>query len=406
MSISTRIRPPARPHRTRSRAAASWVVAASAFLLVWFPLTAPDPIGVHWLAALVRIPLEGLALVAVVLVLPAGPRRLVAVFVGVVLGVLTIVRILDTGFYQALGRPFNPVIDGSYFHSAFGLLRDSIGSLGAVASTLGAGVLLAAILVLTPLSVLRLTRAVHRHRRASIGTTAAFVALWVVLALTGIAIVPGSPAASTSAVALAFDRTNDVGTGLAGERAFTAAATVDSFGDTPAANLLTGLRGKDVIFAFVESYGRVAVDNSSISPQVNAVLDNGTRQLQAAGYSSRSAFLTSPTFGGISWLAHSTLQSGLWINDQQRYDHLVAGARFTLSDAFKRAGWRTGGRHPLQPRGLAAGNVVLPLRQDLRRPQRRLQGTRLQLRVDARPVRTVGVPAARARHAWPPAGDG
>jgi hypothetical protein len=34
----------------------------------------------------------------------------------------------------------------------------------------------------------------------------------------------------------------------------------------------------------------------------------------AAGFSAKSTFLTSPTFGGISWLAHSTLQSGMWID--------------------------------------------------------------------------------------------
>jgi len=341
LSTSTRARAASGAHRSRLRGVSSWALTVLALLLVWFPLTAPDPIGAHWLEALVRIPLEGLALVALVLVLPSGPRRLVGVLVGVVLGFLTIVRILDTGFYQALGRPFNPVIDGGYFHSAFGLLRDSIGSLGAVASTLGAGILLVAVLVSTPLSALRLTRALHRHRTASIGTASAFVVVWVVLALTGVSILAGSPVASTSAVALALDRSNDVGTGLAGERAFKKAAAVDAFRDAPADDLLTGLRGKDVIFAFVESYGRVAVADSSFSPQVNAVLDAGTEQLQAAGFSSRSAFLTSPTFGGISWLAHSTLQSGLWIDDQKRYDDLVAGDRFTLSDAFTRAGWRT-----------------------------------------------------------------
>jgi hypothetical protein len=71
------------------------------------------------------------------------------------------------------------------------------------------------------------------------------------------------------------------------------------------------------------------------------VLDAGTEKLRAAGFSSQSGWLTSPTFGGISWLAHSTLQSGLWIDNQQRYNQLVGGDRFTLSDAFKRAGWRT-----------------------------------------------------------------
>ena len=51
--------------------------------------------------------------------------------------------------------------------------------------------------------------------------------------------------------------------------------------------------------------------------------------------------MTSPTFGGISWLAHSTLQTGLWVNNVQRYAQLMPSSRFTLSDAFNKAGWRT-----------------------------------------------------------------
>jgi hypothetical protein len=71
------------------------------------------------------------------------------------------------------------------------------------------------------------------------------------------------------------------------------------------------------------------------------VLDEGTRRLHAAGFSARSAFLTSPTFGAASWLAHSTLQSGLWVDSQRRYDQLIGTDRMTLADAFGRAGWRT-----------------------------------------------------------------
>ena len=104
---------------------------------------------------------------------------------------------------------------------------------------------------------------------------------------------------------------------------------------------MSGLRGKDVIVAFVESYGQVAVRGTSFSPGVDRVLTAGAQTLDGAGFGSRSAFLTSPTFGGISWLAHSTLQSGLWIDSQQRYDELVASDRYTLSDAFNQAGWRT-----------------------------------------------------------------
>ena len=63
--------------------------------------------------------------------------------------------------------------------------------------------------------------------------------------------------------------------------------------------------------------------------------------LTSAGWSTQSAWAGSPTSGGVSWLAHSTLQSGLWVNSQQRYDELLASQRFTLSDAFNKAGWHT-----------------------------------------------------------------
>ena len=78
----------------------------------------------------------------------------------------------------------------------------------------------------------------------------------------------------------------------------------------PQQGLLAGLQGKDVLVVFVESYGRVALEDPAF-PGVTAALDRATTGLGAAGFSGRSAYLTSPTFGGLSWLAHSTLQTGL-----------------------------------------------------------------------------------------------
>src|SRR5205085_5565269 len=68
---------------------------------------------------------------------------------------------------------------------------------------------------------------------------------------------------------------------------------------------------------------------------------HGDKRLQSAGFSARSGFLTSATYGGISWLAHSSLQSGLWVDSQLRYNQLMSAKRFTLAEAFGRAGWRT-----------------------------------------------------------------
>ena len=103
---------------------------------------------------------------------------------------------------------------------------------------------------------------------------------------------------------------------------------------------LPDLAGKDVVLAFVESYGRVAVDGPE-STGARTLLDDGTARLRRLGYTASSGWLTSPTFGGSSWLAHSTFQSGLTVGDQVRYDRLLESPRTTLSSAFSRAGWRT-----------------------------------------------------------------
>ena len=81
---------------------------------------------------------------------------------------------------------------------------------------------------------------------------------------------------------------------------------------------------------------------------------------------SQSGWLTSSTFGGISWLAHSTLQSGVWVDSPTRYDELVGSDRLTLSQAFRRAGWRAVDDVPSNNRYWPDGVVVLPLRQGLR----------------------------------------
>jgi hypothetical protein len=327
------------PHRRK--AVAAWVVTVLAVLLVWFALTAPNELGGSTPRAFARIPLEGLLIVALLLVLPRRARRPFAWVVGVVLGLFSIVKILDIAFFAALGRAFNPVADGSYFKPAVSLLRDSIGKPGAIVSTVVALALVIAFVVLMPLSLLRIDQVVHRHRVATIRGLVALGLAWVLFAALGVHVAPGSPVASTSAARLAYERASEVRAGIADQKAFAKAVVNDPLRDTAPDTLLTGLRGKDVLVVFVESYGRVAVQDPQVSPGVNAVLDAGTDRLEAAGFSARSSFLHSPTFGGISWLAHSTLQSGLWVDNQRRYDDLVASDRFTLSQAFKGAGWRT-----------------------------------------------------------------
>ncbi len=329
-----------------ARIVAGGVVTVLAVALVWFALTAPDKLILLTPRAFVRLPIEGLLLLALLLVLPPRARRIVAGVVGALLGLLTIVKILDVGFYEALDRPFNPVTDWGNVGPGVGVLRDSVGRTKTIFAVIAVVLLLLAIVVFTTLAAVRLSRLAAGHRLAAFRTVAALGVVWILCAITGVQLVPDTPVASRGAAALGYDQVSQVRAGLHDQQEFAKAAAADPYRATPGTDLLTGLRGKDVIVAFVESYGQVAVQDSSFSPQVDAVLDAGTSALNAAGFHSQSAFLTSPTFGGISWLAHSTLQSGLWINNQQRYNGLVASERLTLSGAFQRAGWRIVGDVP------------------------------------------------------------
>src|SRR6266511_2368121 len=211
--------------RRRWRRVVAWVTTALACLLVLFALIAPNRLSDLTPGAFLRIPVEGLVGVALVLVLPERARRVAAVLVGVALGLLTILKLLDMGFHEAFDRPFHPALDGNLLVDAVAVVRRSFGRVGAI------------------------------------------VAVVVAVAV-----------------------------------------------------------------------------------QVGAVLDAGNRRLQAAGFAARSAFLTSPVVGGGSWLPHSTLQSGLWVNNQRRYTDLVNSHHLTLSTAFQRAGWRTVGIAPANDR--------------------------------------------------------
>lgn len=313
------------------------VTSALALLLVWATLLVPDRLGDLSPAAFLRIPVEGLVFVVLVLVVPPRAARISALLGGLALAVLTILRLLDMGFYFAFDRPFHPAYDTAYADSALGLFGDSIGRTLAIVVLIGAGMVSVVLLALLPLAAVRLTRLVARHRRFSTRIVAVLASVAAVSALTGAQVGAGAPIASTAAARLAYAHATQFGDDLRRQWEFTLALDQDPFRDTPDGDLLTGLRGKDVLLVFVESYGRVALD----APVVESAIDAGDRRLEQAGYTSRSGFLTSPTFGGLSWLAHSTLQSGVWVDNQQRYDHLVTLDRLTLTDAFGQAGWRT-----------------------------------------------------------------
>jgi phosphatidylglycerophosphate synthase len=326
----------------RSHRALRLAITAGSVLLVWGVLVAPDRALRFTPAAFASIPAEGLVLVAIALVLPTWPRRIVAAVAGILFGLLTLVKILNIAFYEEIGRAFNPVFGWLDIGPAIGVVRDTIGSTrtNIALAALGLGVIL--LVGAITAATIHITTVAARHRRATLRGLAALTAVWALCAGLSLQLVPGSRVASASAAGLAVVQVRDTQAALRDQHRFEGVLHgSDPEASVPASDLLTGLRGKDVVIAFVESYGQAAVQGTSFSPGIDAALRRDTASLAHAGWSTRSAWLTSPGFGGVSQLAHSTLQSGLWVNTELRYADLVASRRFTLSDAFDKAGWRT-----------------------------------------------------------------
>ena len=326
----------------RRRPVLSALGTALAFAAVYAVLVVPDRVDRIAGAAFLRIPVEGLVLIGLVLLVPSRRRRAVAVGAGLLLGVLAVVRIFDLGFYEALHRPFNPVNDWRLFPAAVDMLGESFGPGWADVAVVGGGVLVVAVPIAVAAAVVRMGRVAARRPRLTARTAGSLAAVWLVCLVVGVQVAPRVPFASAAVAQLAVTQVGDAVHNVQDVGRFREElAAADPWGGMTGSDLLPGLRGKDVVLVFVESYGRISVEGSSFAPGIRDLLDAGTETLGAEGWSARSAFLTSPTFGGVSWLAHATLHAGLWIDTQQRHDQLLESDRFTLAAAFERAGWRT-----------------------------------------------------------------
>jgi len=327
------------------------VVTTLASLLVFLELVLPDqitrlPPGNPVVNALVRIPIEALVAVAVLLVLRGRARMIVASVLGCALGLLTVVKLVDMGFFAVLAREFDPVNDWVLFSDGYRFLEGSFGKAGAIGVAAAAILLAAALVTFTTLAVRRLTRILAAHAEPTRHTVFALSSAWVVLTVLGVQIVGGIPVASQAAADLARDTALKVPQDIQDRKRFEAEVQVDAYRNLPDDQLLTALRGKDVIVGFVESYGRDAVENPEFNGQVLDQLRADQDKLKAKGFAAKTGFLTSSTAGGGSWLAHSTFLTGLWIDSQQRYRSVVSSDRLTLTRAFGRAGFRTVGVEP------------------------------------------------------------
>lgn len=261
--------------------------------------------------------------------------RLLRLAVTVGLGLVTVIKVADLAMLESLGRRFNPVADLPLIDASVRLIAGSIGVPGAVAAV--AAALLATALIGLALwwamgVLLRLAPAGGARRGAALAGAA--------LAVIATASVPqhGIAALSPATADFAIDRARLAERTVAELRRFREMALID---ETATLADPLALIDRDVLIIYLESYGRTSFDTPFFADLHLPTLRAAQTVLEARGLAMASGFLTSPTHGGQSWLAHGTLSNGLWINDQTRYQAALASGRRTLFHRAADAGFRT-----------------------------------------------------------------
>lgn len=308
----------------------------AALALVNALLLAPGWVLAGWPGPL-WIAMEAWLIVGLFALLPARRwvRRL-AVGTALLLVLLAILGFADAALRESLGRPLNLYLDVVLLSAVDNLLT---GTLGRAMSVVVAG---GAVLGLAALGWLLavLLAPGGSPTRASRGLGVALIAVFC------IGIVGGREPALTRrmalpAVRIVTDQSRHF-MRMMGERdRFMAEleGVPDDYDDVP--GLLDRLRGRDVLLAFVESYGISAVEDPRYSRVIQPRLDELAARMRAAGLHLATGRLVAPTQGGQSWFAHGSMLSGAWLDNQLRYDLLLASGRKTLIDDFRRAGHRT-----------------------------------------------------------------
>ncbi len=349
--------PPAGPRRARARMGLAVVLTILAALVVWVALVAPYQPSDVTVNAFFRIPLEGLLLIAVAAFLPRTPRRILAVSCGLVLTLVVVLKVINYEMFTLYDRPYDPLGDTSQLGNGIETLRSLVGGTETKLLEVGAVVGAVVLAVVLVLAMLRLTRVAAENRRGALRAVTGLGAVWALCFAFGAQLISHTPIASTLSASLVVNEVNALRADIHDRSVFAAQIKYDPERNIPANQLLTGLRGKTVLLVFIEAYGQQAVEGRSFSPEVDAALAEGNKRLASAGFSSRSGFLDSATYGGISWLAHSSLQAGLWVDNQDRYNQLISAKRFTLAQAFKEAGWRTVADDPSNDRPWLQGKA-------------------------------------------------
>ena len=251
---------------------------------------------------------------------------------------ISFLQVADTTARLSLARPLNLYLDLQLASSVVNLLRGTLGDLLGTLALASGMILYAAVAILLGTLLATLHPEPGNRRQ----TVASALLLGLVLVAAPLRwIHPRGVVLGLPAVQLTRGQVNHISSMmLENERFAQEMENVPGrYMETP--GLLEGLQGRDLIMAFIESYGISALDDERYAPIIRPRLESMGEAFEETGVNVVTGKLVAPSQGGMSWLGHGSILSGLWLENQLRYDLLLASDRQTLIDDFKAAGYRT-----------------------------------------------------------------
>jgi hypothetical protein len=258
-------------------------------------------------------------------------RILPALWIVLVLG-----HYLDVTGPGLYGRPFNLYWDSRHLGNVLGMLLQATPAWVAILGGTGVVLVLVASFLIARLALTTLAKAMA-DSRARLGLAAGAAALIAVFAVQQVTPSFAAPLTFAEPVTPEYVQQAKFVAAMFGPQDAGPVLGPSPDLDVP----LEGLHGQDVLLVFIESYGALTFDlpgmESALAPAraelAHAIRESGRRVV--------SGFVSSPTFGGSSWLAHLSLLSGVEVRDQYAYTALMSSTRETVVSNFRRRGYRT-----------------------------------------------------------------
>ncbi|MCH7749750.1 MAG: hypothetical protein IH939_16810 [Acidobacteria bacterium] len=289
--------------------------------------------GPTWIA------LEACLVVGLFAVLPRGRwSAVLATVTALALVLLSVLAFADVAAREILARPLNLYLDLHLLSAVYNLMTGTLGS--AIAGLVVLCVVLGAAVLAWFLAFLLSPIEVQKGRRIIRAVGVALIAFFCI-AFASHTMLGRTRRMALPAVQITTDQVRYVFLMLNERERFAAELEAAPAGYASLPHPLLQLQGVDVLLAFLESYGVSALYDPRYAPVIRPRLEDLAARMADAGLHLTTGTLVAPTQGGQSWLSHLSLLSGMWVDNQLRYDLLLTSGRETLINDFSRAGHRT-----------------------------------------------------------------